>query len=143
MSTSDFGDLLALHAITLLGAKELFKESQVRSFGLIEAGELEWGWLTVQRMFRDGDGPTTYELVVKDALSTVVFRCPVNKDVVVDAIDRDISVIANALANTPKAVEFIALKYDSEFQAKADSIRLALRTKKVASGGKPKDRRRI
>ena len=134
MSIPEFGDVIALHAVALIGAKELFDESQVRLFGLVESGEMPWGWLHVYRKFT-GTGTANYFLVVKDKDANELNRFNIDKKVVADAIACDLSVIAYVLSKIPMAVLWIAQNLEPQFQTKIETIRLSMASSMPSSNG--------
>lgn len=139
MSIPEFGDMIACRAAALIGANELFDDTQVRMFGLVESGETPWGWLHVYRIFNGTFGVPSYFLIVKDKEPKELIRFTVDKDVVADAIASDLSVIGYALTKHPKAVVWIAENFEPQFHAIVERIRMSMTSSMAtANSGGPK-----
>lgn len=119
-----FTDVVTYFAVELGGLNNIFKESQVRAFGLIEAAELSWGYILAQRKF-EGESKVSYELVVKDSARTEIGRFPISKHIVATAIIDDASVIGGALATLPQVVDLINKKFDPAFHSTLEKMKLA------------------
>jgi hypothetical protein len=135
MSIPEFGDMIARHAAALLGAKELFDEGQVRTFGLVESGKTAWGWLHIHRKFDGANSAPRYFLVVRDNDANELNRFSVPNATIAEAIASDLSVIAHALSKHPAAVIWIAEKLEPQFHAKVERIRMSMASSIAAQIG--------
>ena len=116
--------LTGANAITFNAIQELLESATGSSFNVVEVGRFSWGSISITRQF-DAAQTSNYVMKIAGFDNQKRRSFPVSLRIVAAAIERDVSVIAMALQNDPKASKWIGEMFSPHLLAAVEKGSLA------------------